>query len=209
MVTFQTALSETGTETEKIRGEGQTKICQKAYTAWLMNTMSMTSFWSWSGILYSSLKVNLCKTQSSCTLVLSKFWVNVLPQSFFTAFGLCKPDETPVLCSQTTSRHHNVESTDKKTDTDRHSIICAVFQVLTFQWTAFVFFHFVHSIPQCTDLPDFYTRDSTTGTQRAGHIQQPPLGQAVVAQTVDRDTLKISVKDLLYDILVWKLNFLQ
>lgn len=125
--------------------------------------------------------------------MLLKVWVNALPQSFFTAFGLCKPDETPLLCSQTTSRHHKVESTDKRTDTDRYFIICAVLHVFTFQLTAFFLFHFVYWIPQCTDLPCFYTRDSTTGTQRASHIQQPLLGQAVVAQTVDGDTLKISI----------------
>lgn len=50
---------------------------------------------------------------------------------------------------------------------------------------------FLRSCPQHTDSPDFYIRDVSTGRQRAGHIQQSPLGQAIVAQTVYEDTLKI------------------
>lgn len=95
----------------------------------------------------------------------------VLPQSFITVFILCKPDETPLLCSHTT---------DKETDRDENF----------FHSYSFSCFHLSH-LYNCTDSPDFHTRDVTTSTQCAGRIQQPLLGQTVVAQTVDGDRLKI------------------
>lgn len=42
----------------------------------------------------------------------------------------------------------------------------------------------------CADLPDFHTRDISTGTQCAGHSQQPLLGQSVVTETAHEDSLK-------------------
>lgn len=46
------------------------------------------------------------------------------------------------------------------------------------------------SLPMCSDSPDVNSTDIFTGTQCVCHIQQPLLGQTVVAQTVGGDTMK-------------------
>lgn len=51
----------------------------------------------------------------------------ILPESFFTASVLSEPDNTSLLCSQTTSRRRKVKSMDKDKDTDRGWILCSSF----------------------------------------------------------------------------------
>lgn len=47
------------------------------------------------------------------------------------------------------------------------------------------------SLQQCSDSPDVNNRDIFTGAQCVGHIQQPLLGQTIVAQTVGGDTMEV------------------
>lgn len=90
------------------------------------------------------------------------------PQSFLATPALSEPDETSLLSSQATSRqnhNHKVKSEDSVTE-------------------------LIYLFTQCTDSPNFYSRDVVTGTQCAGHIQQPLLGKSVVAQTAKEQTFK-------------------
>lgn len=47
------------------------------------------------------------------------------------------------------------------------------------------------SLQQCSDSPDVNNRDIFTGAQCVGHIQQPLLGQTIVAQTAGGDTMEV------------------